>query len=122
MWQCKWRHLVAKLVTNASSAAWWPKLKSMESLTWIFFLTEFVFFLAGEITSYRINTLGPLCHLDQLKIGPPSDTTCIRLKFGQQVEVSISCQVVSLTLPWNALLALSVSIEFVFSSARVTSV
>ena len=47
MWQCKWRHLVAKLVTNAST--WWPKLEPMEYLTWIFFLTEFAFFFAGKI-------------------------------------------------------------------------
>ena len=70
MWQCKWRHLVAKLVTNASSAAWWPKLKSMESLTWIFFSTEFVFFSTGEMTSYRINTLGPLCLWQCLTLHP----------------------------------------------------
>ena len=30
MWQCKWRHLVAKLVTNASSATWWLNLQSMQ--------------------------------------------------------------------------------------------
>ena len=70
IWQLKWRHLVAKLVTNASSAAWWPKLKSMESLTWIFFSTEFVFFSTGEMTSYRINTLGPLCLWQCLTLHP----------------------------------------------------
>ena len=29
MWQCKWRHRMTKLVTNASSATWWPKLEPM---------------------------------------------------------------------------------------------
>ena len=29
-WQCKRRHLVAKLVTNASSATWWPKLEPIQ--------------------------------------------------------------------------------------------
>ena len=26
MWQCKWRHLVAKIETNASGNTWWPNL------------------------------------------------------------------------------------------------
>ena len=43
-------------------------------------------------------------HLAWLQIWPPGNVTCIA------------------TLPGIALLALSVSIEFVFSSARVTSV
>ena len=30
MWQCKRRHLMAKLVTNASSATWWPTLEPMQ--------------------------------------------------------------------------------------------
>ena len=29
IWECKWRHLVTKLVTNASSAMWWEKLEPM---------------------------------------------------------------------------------------------
>ena len=28
--QCKWRHLVAKFATNASSAIWWPNLQLMQ--------------------------------------------------------------------------------------------
>ena len=27
---CKWRHLVAKFVTNASGAIWWPNLLLMQ--------------------------------------------------------------------------------------------
>ena len=46
-------------------------------------------------------------HLHRLQIWPPDGATCI------------SCIA---TLPWIALLALSVSIELVSSSARVTSV
>ena len=30
MWQCKWRHRMTKLVTNASSTTWWPKLEPMQ--------------------------------------------------------------------------------------------
>ena len=25
IWQCKWRHLVAKIETNACGTTWWPK-------------------------------------------------------------------------------------------------
>ena len=28
--QCKWRHLVAKIGTNASGAIWWPNLQLMQ--------------------------------------------------------------------------------------------
>ena len=54
--------------------------------------------------------------------------TLLGSKFGHQVTSltllgsKVGHQVVSLALPWNALLALSVSIELVSSSARVTSV
>ena len=27
---CKWRHLVAKFVTNASGATWWPNFEPMQ--------------------------------------------------------------------------------------------
>ena len=30
MWQCKWRHLVATFVTNASNTTCWPKLEPMQ--------------------------------------------------------------------------------------------
>ena len=30
MWQYKWRHLVAKLITYASGAIWWPNLEPMQ--------------------------------------------------------------------------------------------
>ena len=46
-------------------------------------------------------------YLHKLQILPPDSATCI------------TCIA---TLPWIALLALSVSIEFVSSSARVTSI
>jgi len=26
IWQCKWRHLVANIETNASGTTWWPNL------------------------------------------------------------------------------------------------
>ena len=78
-------------------------------------------------------------HLHWLQIWPPDGATCIRCKFGHQmtplafnswlhqiesssVETCITCITRVATLPWNALLALSVSIEFVYSSARATSV
>ena len=62
------------------------------------------------------------CHLHWLQIWPPDDTTCI--SWLHQIESSSveTCITRVATLPWNALLALSVSIEFVSSSARVTSV
>ena len=68
-------------------------------------------------------------HLHQLQIGSPSGTTCIGSKFGHLVH-DITSKVPKLatrlshiaTLPWNAFLSLSVSIQFVSSSARVTSV
>ena len=41
---CKWRHLVAKFVTDASGATWWPNLEPMQVA---FFL------LAGEITQVK---------------------------------------------------------------------
>ena len=48
MWQCKWRHLVAKLLSNATSTSLYLEFS---------FLTEFKFFLAGEITQVpKINT------------------------------------------------------------------
>ena len=43
-------------------------------------------------------------------------------KFGHQVMSLALLGSKVATLPWNALLALSVSIEFVSSSARVTSI
>ena len=56
-------------------------------------------------SSFRLNCLGLLCHhLNWLQIWTPGCVTCI------------------VTLPCIALLALSVSIELVSSSARVTSV
>ena len=30
IWQCKWCHLVAKCVTHASNATWWPSLQLMQ--------------------------------------------------------------------------------------------
>ena len=66
MWQCKWRHLVAKLVTNTSSATWWPKLEPMQialqfgtnasGATW-----WSNFELIQVEPCKRVNTLGPLC-------------------------------------------------------------
>ena len=78
-------------------------------------------------------------HLHWLKIWPSDGTTCIfwvcisdllqiDSKFGHQVTSlallgsKVGRQVVSLALPWNALFALSVCIEFESSSSRVTSV
>ena len=79
------------------------------------------------------------CHLHCLQIWPPDGTTCISCQFGHQMalvqNLVISwchlhcfqswppdCVTCIATLPWIALLALSVSIELVSSSARVTSV
>ena len=77
-------------------------------------------------------------HLHQLKIGPPCDTICICSKFGHQVaplalvpNLAIRWRHLQMfqiwppgcvTLPWITLLASSVSIELVSSSATVTSV
>ena len=68
-------------------------------------------------------------HLHQLQIGSPSGTTCIGSKFGHQLapfallpKLATRLHHCIATLPWIALLALSVSIELVSSSARVTSV
>ena len=75
------------------------------------------------------------CNLHQLKIGPPRETTCICSKFGHQVvplalvpKLAIRCykfghQVASHCLGspyWHY--QLSVSMELVSSSAKVTSV
>ena len=30
MWQCKWQHMVAKVVTNARSVNCWPNLQPMQ--------------------------------------------------------------------------------------------
>ena len=84
---------------------------------------EFVSILDNP--SFRLNCLGPLCHhLNWLQIWPPDGAT----KFGHQVMSlallgsKVGHQVTRVaTLPWNALLALSVSIEFASSSARVAS-
>ena len=51
-----------------------------------------------------------------------SDLLQIGSKFGHQVTSLALLGSKVGTLPWNALLALSVCIEFVSSSARVTSV
>ena len=66
--------------------------------------------------------------MHQLQIGSPSGTTCIGSKFGHQLaplallpKLATSNTCIA-TLPSIALLALSVSIELVSSSARVTSV
>ena len=68
-------------------------------------------------------------HLHQLQIRSPSGTTCIGSKFGHQLapfallpKLATRLHHCIATLPWIALLALSVSIELVSSSARVTSV
>ena len=81
-------------------------------------------------------------HLHYLQIWPPDGTTCISCKFGHQMaqlglvqnlvirwrhlhclqSCPPGCITCIATLPWIALLALSVSIELVSSSARVTSV
>ena len=29
IWQCMWRHLVAKVLTNASGATWWLNFQQM---------------------------------------------------------------------------------------------
>ena len=86
MWQCKWRHLVTKLVTNASSAIWWPKLLANASgPPWwckkhqmlATFTSKQVHLVAKtgtntseatfklisvrkNVLSYRVNTMGPL--------------------------------------------------------------
>ena len=80
-------------------------------------------------------------HLLQLQIQPPDGDTCISSNFGHQMaalalvaklatrwrrlyqlQIWPPIIICITTLPWIALLALSVSIEFVSSSARVTSV
>ena len=58
-------------------------------------------------------------HLHWLQIWPPDGTTCISWLHqleSSSVETCITCITRVATLPWNALLALSVSIEFVYSS------
>ena len=53
-------------------------------------------------------------HLHQLQICPPDGATCIDFKVDHQIELLLYCYI--------ALLALSVSIVLVSSSAKVTSV
>ena len=60
------------------------------------------------------------CHLHQLKIGPPSDTTCIGSKVGHQVTTLADVANLTIMLRHIAL-TLSVSIELESSSARITS-
>ena len=67
--------------------------------------------------------------MHQLQSGSPSGTTCIGSKFGHQLapfallpKLATRLHHCIATLPSIALLALSVSIELVSSSARVTSV
>ena len=121
------------------------RTQGIESLTWFIFSTEFVLFVAAEILLVKLNTLGSLClwqcfnfrfaifpkirflfllskHFwfvaNQFKIWSSGNVTCI----AWFQSWPPGCVTRIATLPWNALLALSVSIEFVSSSARVTSV
>ena len=87
--------------------------------------------IANLVTRWR--------YLYQLQIGPPDGATCISCKLGGATSIGSkvghhvgygdTCisdkfghQVASLALPWIVLLALSVGIELVSSSARVTSI
>ena len=60
------------------------------------------------------------CHLNWFQIWSPDGITCISSKFGHQMAPLALVTIA--TLPWIVLLTLSVSIELVSSSARVTSV
>ena len=88
--QCKWRHLVAKIGTNASSATWWPKLEPMliashvgqiwNQFWWHHLVVKFwtntsgttqlakfgisasgILFSWRDNSRFRLYTLGPLC-------------------------------------------------------------
>ena len=87
MWQCKWWHLVAKLVTIPCSATWWPKLEPVQvapsggarsTNCWLHWQAMQVVPPGGRTWNqkwchlqidfcqkndlrYRVNTLGPLC-------------------------------------------------------------
>ena len=79
------------------------------NLNYVFDYIDFVPIL--DNSKFGLNCLGPLCH---------------HLNWWRHLHWFQSWQRVCVTciatLPWNALLALSVSIEFVSSSPRVTSV
>ena len=125
--QCNLCHFVAKYATNATDAILWSNLHLMQ-------------------VEFRSQFLGPLCLCQRpsgnvFKYWPPG-VTCISCKLCHQVAQRALVQNLVIrwrhlhcfqswppgrvtciaTLPWIALLALSVSIELVSSSARVTSV
>ena len=66
--QCKWRHLVAKFITNASDASCWPNFQPMQVAppgakigTNTSEATFKLIYVRKNNLSYRVNTLGPLC-------------------------------------------------------------
>ena len=66
--QCKWRHLVAKFITNASDANCWPNFQPMQVAppgakigTNTSEATFKLISVRKNDSSYRVNTLGPLC-------------------------------------------------------------
>ena len=111
---CKWRHLVAKFATDASSATWWPHLYNGPRVLRNIFkpklfqidfsqnqmaLLALVIILLTEAdtcTSDKfchqmvpfalvVNLATRWCYLHQLQIVPPGGATCIWSKFGHQV-------------------------------------
>ena len=66
--QCKWRYLVAKFITNASDANCWPNFQPMQVAppgakigTNTSEATFKLISVRKNDSSYRVNTLGPLC-------------------------------------------------------------
>ena len=82
-----------------------------------------------KILAMIANLFNGWCHLHQLQIWPPSGTTCIGSTFSHQVaplalfpKLATRSRHLHCYIGLDCLLALSVSIELVSSSARVTSV
>ena len=95
--QCKWRHLVAKFATYASGTIWWSNLQLMQVAPsggricnwwkWCHLVAKFgtnasviIFISWRNNSSWRGNTLGPLCLWQCLKVAF-LNSECICLVF-----------------------------------------